>query len=226
MFEGPLTVCSSVCVRALSANLGVAPADDRAYEPREAEGQLAAARADGGAVVGGRAVVQEPSAIVDEPLEIEQLRTNGAGALTFEERAVPSEVPLLAGPQKGRSFVLGVGKDRLDLREVELAGESKLLQMAGVCLLVGCVDVLLDAPKVREERTALLQAALDRHGLGSADYAWYLDLRKYGGAPHGGFGLGFERLISWISVSSNLAGYSVLRKTMFTTILKQEETDP
>ena len=36
------------------------------------------------------------------------------------------------------------------------------------------------------------------------DYKWYVDLRKYGGAPHGGFGLGFERLISWLSGIENI----------------------
>ena len=70
---------------------------------------------------------------------------------------------------------------------------------------VACFDLLvpgmgeLVGGSLREERVALLEAALDRHGLDRADYAWYLDLRRYGGAPHGGFGLGFERLVSWMS---------------------------
>ncbi len=70
---------------------------------------------------------------------------------------------------------------------------------------VACFDFLvpgigeLVGGSLREERLALLEEAIERHGLDKADYAWYLELRKYGGAPHGGFGLGFERLISWIS---------------------------
>ncbi|KAI0647011.1 asparaginyl-tRNA synthetase [Trametes meyenii] len=70
---------------------------------------------------------------------------------------------------------------------------------------VACFDLLvpgvgeLVGGSLREERLGLLEAAIDRHGLSREDYAWYLDLRRYGGAPHGGFGLGFERLISWIS---------------------------
>jgi len=36
-------------------------------------------------------------------------------------------------------------------------------------------------------------------GLKPEDYAWYLDLRKYGSVPHAGFGLGFERLIMYLS---------------------------
>ncbi|OSD01558.1 asparaginyl-tRNA synthetase [Trametes coccinea BRFM310] len=70
---------------------------------------------------------------------------------------------------------------------------------------VACFDLLvpgvgeLVGGSLREERLELLEAAIERHGLDRADYAWYLDLRRYGGAPHGGFGLGFERLISWMS---------------------------
>ena len=70
---------------------------------------------------------------------------------------------------------------------------------------VACFDLLvpglgeLVGGSLREERVGLLEAALDRHGLDRKDYEWYLDLRKFGGAPHGGFGLGFERLISWMS---------------------------
>ncbi|KAI0831261.1 asparaginyl-tRNA synthetase [Trametes gibbosa] len=70
---------------------------------------------------------------------------------------------------------------------------------------VACFDLLvpgigeLVGGSLREERLGLLEAAIERHGLNKTDYAWYLDLRKYGGAPHGGFGMGFERLISWIS---------------------------
>ncbi|KAI0362047.1 asparaginyl-tRNA synthetase [Trametes cingulata] len=70
---------------------------------------------------------------------------------------------------------------------------------------VACFDLLvpgvgeLVGGSLREERLDRLEAAIERHGLNKEDYEWYLDLRKYGGAPHGGFGLGFERLISWMS---------------------------
>ena len=82
---------------------------------------------------------------------------------------------------------------------------------------------------VREERLDVLTKRMREHGLlcetdgrqvctrdkdvtancgeGSANdstYKWYADLRKYGGAPHGGFGLGFERLVSWISGIDNV----------------------
>jgi asparaginyl-tRNA synthetase len=47
----------------------------------------------------------------------------------------------------------------------------------------------------REDRYDVLRDRIVRQGLSEKDYWWYLDLRKYGGAPHAGFGLGFERLM-------------------------------
>merc|ERR1712112_125071 len=47
----------------------------------------------------------------------------------------------------------------------------------------------------REERKEVLDNVITEMGLRAEDYWWYSDLRKYGTIPHGGFGLGFERLI-------------------------------
>ena len=41
-------------------------------------------------------------------------------------------------------------------------------------------------------------------GLKEEDYSWYLDLRKYGGVKHAGFGIGFERLIMYLTGVSNI----------------------
>ncbi|KAI0087441.1 hypothetical protein BDY19DRAFT_893183 [Irpex rosettiformis] len=75
---------------------------------------------------------------------------------------------------------------------------------------VACFDLLvphlgeLIGGSLREEREDKLLQAIEHHGLNLEDYKWYVDLRKYGGAPHGGFGLGFERLISWLSGIENI----------------------
>lgn len=56
----------------------------------------------------------------------------------------------------------------------------------------------------REERLDVLKANLEEHGLGEEDYWWYLDLRRYGSVPHAGFGLGFERLLMFVTGVSNI----------------------
>ena len=43
-----------------------------------------------------------------------------------------------------------------------------------------------------------LRQRIEKEGLDLVSYRWYLDLRQYGSVPHAGFGLGIERLVSWI----------------------------
>jgi asparaginyl-tRNA synthetase len=56
----------------------------------------------------------------------------------------------------------------------------------------------------REERLEVLEANLRRHQMNLADYKWYLDLRRYGTVPHAGFGLGFERMLMFVTGVSNI----------------------
>jgi len=75
---------------------------------------------------------------------------------------------------------------------------------------VRAMDVL--APKVgeiiggsqREERLEVLAQRIQAAGLPLEDYWWYLDLRRYGTVPHAGFGLGFERLVQFITGMGNI----------------------
>ena len=71
-----------------------------------------------------------------------------------------------------------------------------------------CLDVLAPEGCVanigggqREDNLDLLLKEIERHELNPKDFDWYLDLRKYGSVPHGGFGLGLERLVGWVAVS-------------------------
>lgn len=56
----------------------------------------------------------------------------------------------------------------------------------------------------REERLEVLDARLEEMGLNKEDYWWYRDLRRYGTVPHSGFGLGFERLIAYVTGVQNV----------------------
>lgn len=56
----------------------------------------------------------------------------------------------------------------------------------------------------REERLDVLRQRMAHHGVDAEDYKWFLDLRRYGTVPHAGFGLGFERLLNYITGLSNI----------------------
>ncbi len=56
----------------------------------------------------------------------------------------------------------------------------------------------------REERLDVLDARLDEVGLSKEQYNWYRDLRRYGTVPHAGFGLGFERTVSYVTGMANI----------------------
>ena len=56
----------------------------------------------------------------------------------------------------------------------------------------------------REERLEVLDARLAEMGLNKEDYWWYRDLRRYGTVPHSGFGLGFERLVVYVTGMGNV----------------------
>jgi len=56
----------------------------------------------------------------------------------------------------------------------------------------------------REERYDVLLARMEQAGVDPLSYDWYLDLRRYGTVPHSGFGLGFERLVQFVTGMANI----------------------
>lgn len=75
--------------------------------------------------------------------------------------------------------------------------------VAAVDMLVPSVGELIGGSQ-REERFDLLVKRINELGLKEEDYSWYLDLRRYGGVKHAGFGLGFDRLIMYLTGVSNI----------------------
>ena len=75
--------------------------------------------------------------------------------------------------------------------------------VAAMDLLIPGIGEIIGGSQ-REERLSVLEARIDELGLDKDDYWWYLDLRRFGGARHAGFGLGFERLIMYLTGVSNI----------------------
>ncbi len=75
--------------------------------------------------------------------------------------------------------------------------------VAAADLLVPGIGELVGGSQ-REEREDVLISRMKEMGLNPNDYEWYLNLRKYGGTKHAGFGLGFERLIMYLTGVANI----------------------
>ncbi len=84
-----------------------------------------------------------------------------------------------------------------------------------------CVDVI--APEgfgeiiggaIREDDHDVLVKAIEAHGLPMEAFTWFLDLRKYGSVPHGGFGLGLERVTQWVTGTHHIRETIPFPRTM------------
>lgn len=84
--------------------------------------------------------------------------------------------------------------------------------VAAVDLLVAGIGELVGGSQ-REERLDLLIDRIHEMGLTEEDYWWYLDLRRFGGNKHAGFGLGFERLIMYLTGISNIRDVLLFPRT-------------
>ena len=85
--------------------------------------------------------------------------------------------------------------------------------VAAADMLVPGVGELIGGSQ-REERLDVLETRMDELGMNKADYSWYLDLRRYGGIHHAGYGLGFERLIMYITGISNIRDVELFPRTV------------
>ncbi|MDH3359357.1 MAG: asparagine--tRNA ligase [Desulfobulbaceae bacterium] len=82
------------------------------------------------------------------------------------------------------------------------ANDDKKTVAAMDILLPGIGEII--GGSQREERLDLLTDCMNKQGLNPNEYRWYLDLRRYGSAPHSGFGLGFERIIQYVTGMANI----------------------
>ena len=80
------------------------------------------------------------------------------------------------------------------------------------CLVPGVGEII--GGSQREERLEVLEARMKELELNPEDYWWYLDLRKYGGTRHAGFGLGFERAIMYLTGITNIRDVIAFPRTV------------
>jgi asparaginyl-tRNA synthetase len=84
--------------------------------------------------------------------------------------------------------------------------------VAAMDMLVTGIGELIGGSQ-REERIEILAQRMAAAGLNMDDYGWYLDLRRYGSVPHAGFGLGFERLVQFVTGMQNIRDVIALPRT-------------
>ena len=94
-------------------------------------------------------------------------------------------------PREAKAFYMRTDRDNEQVVE-----NFDLLAPAGFGEIIG--------GSVREDDHDRLLARVKDQGLNPETYDWYLDLRKYGSAPHGGFGLGVERTVAWITAEKHI----------------------
>lgn len=118
----------------------------------------------------------------------------GIDLQTEHERYLAEEVV------KGPVFLTDYPKD-IKAFYMRLNDDGKTV--AAMDLLVPGIGEIIGGSQ-REERLENLQKRMAEMGLKEEDYEWYLDLRKFGSVKHAGFGLGFERLIMYLSGMANI----------------------
>jgi len=118
----------------------------------------------------------------------------GADLQTEHERYITEEVfkkPVFVTdyPKEIKSFYMRINDDNKTVAAMDLL-------VPGIGEIIGGSQ--------REERLDILEKRMEELGLKKEDYWWYLELRKYGGTKHAGFGLGFERMIMYVTGVSNI----------------------
>lgn len=105
------------------------------------------------------------------------------------EKTFKRPVVLTDYPREIKAFYMKLNDDNRTVRAMDL--------------LVPRIGEIIGGSQ-REDNYDILLNRIKEGGLNPDDYWWYLDLRKYGSAPHSGFGLGFERLIQFVTGMSNI----------------------
>lgn len=120
--------------------------------------------------------------------------TWGLDLQTEHERYLTEEV------FKGPVFVINYPKD-IKSFYMRLNDDNKTV--AAMDLLVPGIGEIIGGSQ-REEREDVLVKMMEEKGIKTEDYQWYTDLRRFGGAVHSGYGLGFERMVMYLTGMKNI----------------------
>jgi asparaginyl-tRNA synthetase len=105
------------------------------------------------------------------------------------EKVIKGPVVLIDYPKEIKAFYMKVNPDGKTVRAMDV--------------LVPKIGEIIGGSQREDDHDTLLDR-IQGAGLSPSDYWWYLDLRKFGSVPHAGFGLGFERLIQFVTGLSNI----------------------
>lgn len=105
------------------------------------------------------------------------------------ENVVKGPVFLIDYPKEIKAFYMRLNDDNKTVAAMDML-------VPGIGELIGGSQ--------REERLEVLENKMIESNMNPEDYSWYLDLRRYGGTKHGGFGLGFERMLMYITGIQNI----------------------
>lgn len=161
-----------------------------------------------------RAVVENDFAIVDYTDAIELLKKSGrkfeypcdwgCDLQTEHERYITEEIYkkpvfLVNYPKDIKAFYMKQNPDGKTVAATDLL-------VPGVGEIIGCSE--------READYGKLVSAMESRGMRLEDYADYLDLRRFGSVPHSGFGLGFERILMYVTGISNIRDVILYPRTV------------
>ncbi len=146
-------------------------------------------------------VVKEPFAKITHAQAVELLRSMGSeitaeidlGANDERLLAQKYDVPVFIEkwPSKIKAFYM-----KRDPSDPNLVLGSDLMAPEGFGEIIGGSQ--------REDDYQLLLSRMEQENLNALEFKWYLELRKYGSVPHSGFGIGLERLVTWVTGAEHI----------------------
>ena len=113
------------------------------------------------------------------------------------EKLFKKPVVIVNYPESFKAFYMKRNDEKV------LVGGEEMETVQGMDILVPKIGEIIGG-SVREERLDVLEDLMEKKGLEKEGYEWYLDLRRFGTVPHAGFGVGFERLVMFITGVENI----------------------